>query len=98
MVGIVMTTTSATTPMKLVYFCARGRAEPVRLMLELVGAPYEYEGIPTAVWPTPDGKQRFLASTPLGQLPILQTATSPCASRRPFTSMWRARSASTERT
>jgi len=67
-----MTATHANTPMKLVYFCARGRAEPVRLMLEFVGAPYEYEGIPTEVWPTPDGKQRFMASTPLGQLPILQ--------------------------
>jgi glutathione S-transferase len=66
-----MTTTQTNTPMKLVYFCARGRAEPVRLMLELVGARYEYEGVPTEVWPTPEGKQRFLASTPLGQLPIL---------------------------
>lgn len=66
-----MTTSQANPPLKLVYFCARGRAEPVRLMLELAGVPYEYEGVPTKVWPTAEGKQRFLASTPLGQLPIL---------------------------
>lgn len=42
-----MTTPNANPPLKLVYFCARGRAEPVRLMLELAGVPYEYEGVPT---------------------------------------------------
>ncbi len=67
-----MSTSHTCTPLKLVYFAVRGRAEPVRLMLELTGVPYDYEEIPIAVWPTPSGKQRFLASTPLGQLPILQ--------------------------
>lgn len=79
--------------MKLVCFCARGRAEPVRLMLELVGAPYEYEAVPTEVWPTPEGKQRYLASTPLGQLPILPDGDFSRRQSSAMTSVGHARSA-----
>jgi glutathione S-transferase len=58
-------------PLKLIYFDARGRAEPVRLMLELRGVPYEYEAMPLGVW-MQGGKERIQERTPFGQLPILE--------------------------
>lgn len=58
--------------MKLTYFPIRGLIEPARLMLELAGARYELETIPVELWPGPEGKQRFLRTTPFGQLPVLQ--------------------------
>jgi glutathione S-transferase len=59
-------------PIQLLYFGVRGRIEPARLMLELAGAPYEFTEIPVQTWATAEGKQRFYARTPLGQLPVLQ--------------------------
>lgn len=58
--------------MKLTYFAARVRAETARLMLEMVGVPYEYESIPLETWMGPDGKPRMMERTPFGQLPMLQ--------------------------
>ncbi|WP_437957878.1 glutathione S-transferase family protein [Sorangium sp. So ce119] len=58
--------------MKLTYFPVRGRMEPARLMLELVGARYELETIPFELWSGPEGKARMLRQTPFGQLPVLQ--------------------------
>ncbi len=58
--------------MKLIYFPVRGRMEPARLMLELCGARYEFEAIPQELWAEPEGKARFLRTTPFGQLPVLQ--------------------------
>ncbi|WP_437832940.1 glutathione S-transferase family protein [Sorangium sp. So ce1153] len=58
--------------MKLIYFPVRGRMEPARLMLELVGARYELETIPFELWSGPEGKERMLRCTPFGQLPVLQ--------------------------
>lgn len=70
------------TKMKLTYFDARGRAEPVRLMLELRGAPYEYELMPLEQWMAPGGKERVLQCTPFGQLPLLEDGSfSLCQSR-----------------
>ena len=50
--------------MKLIYFPVRGRMEPARLMLELVGARYELETIPFELWSGPEGKARMLEQTP----------------------------------
>ncbi|AUX48880.1 uncharacterized protein SOCE26_104230 [Sorangium cellulosum] len=58
--------------MKLTYFPVRGRIEPARLMLELVGARYEFEAIPMELWDGPEGKAQFLQITPFGQLPVLK--------------------------
>lgn len=58
--------------MKLTYFQVRGRAEPARLMMELAGLPYEYEGISMEVWMDPERKAPIADRTPLGQLPILE--------------------------
>jgi glutathione S-transferase len=58
--------------MKLTYFAARGRAEPARLMLELSGAPYEYNAVPVEEWMAPESKERWLQRTPFGQLPYLE--------------------------
>jgi glutathione S-transferase len=56
---------------KLTYFPARARVEPARLMLELVGVPYEIEAISVETWAGPDGKEHHQQCTPFGQLPIL---------------------------
>lgn len=56
--------------MKLTYFAVRGRAEPARLMLELAGAPYEFEPISVEDW-RGGGKARMLEATPFGQMPLL---------------------------
>lgn len=70
------------TKMKLIYFDARGRAEPARLMLELRGVPYEYEKMPLDQWMSPGGKERALQCTPFGQLPILEDGSfTLCQSR-----------------
>ncbi|WP_437279581.1 glutathione S-transferase family protein [Sorangium sp. So ce375] len=58
--------------MKLTYFAARGRVEVARLMLELVGAPYDIEVVPLESWMQPETQGRFLQCTPFGQLPVLQ--------------------------
>lgn len=68
--------------MKLLYFDARGRGEPARLMLELRGVPYEYEVMPLEQWMAPGGKDRVLQYTPFGQLPILEDGSfTMCQSR-----------------
>lgn len=68
--------------MKLTYFDARGRVEPARLMLELVGVPYEMETIALETWMAPGYKESMQERTPFGQLPILQDgALSLCQSR-----------------
>lgn len=70
------------TKLKLIYFDARGRAEPARLMLELCGVPYEYEVMPLEKWMGQGGKESVLARTPFGQLPILEDGSfSLCQSR-----------------
>lgn len=65
--------------MKLIYFDARGRIEPARLMLELTKTPYEFEGIALEAWA--ETKIKMLERTPLGQLPLLEDgALSLCQS------------------
>lgn len=64
--------TDTKNKMKIIYFEARGRAEPARLMLELRGVPYDYEAVPVEMWMGPEGKARALERTPFGQLPILE--------------------------
>ena len=58
--------------MKLTYFDVRGRAEPIRLLLELTGTPYEYEGITVADWRAGPAKLRALEVTPFAHLPLLE--------------------------
>ncbi|WP_104977398.1 glutathione S-transferase family protein [Sorangium cellulosum] len=58
--------------MKLIYFSARGRIEPARLMMEMVGARYDIEAVPLEKWMGPEGKERILSCTPFGQLPVLE--------------------------
>lgn len=67
-----MEQTATNNRIKLTYFVARGRIEPTRLLLEMAGVPYDFDGIPAGVWRTPEGKERFLSRTPLGQLPLLE--------------------------
>jgi glutathione S-transferase len=59
-------------PMKLTYFPVRGRIEPVRLLLELEGRPYEFVGIPVEAWRAGGEKQRFADVTPFAQLPTFE--------------------------
>ncbi len=66
-----MSEKSENTSLHLYYFDVRGRVEPARLMLELTGVPYAFTGISMETWASPEGKQSYLAKTPLGQLPIL---------------------------
>jgi glutathione S-transferase len=67
---------------KLTYFDARGRMEPARLMLELVGEPYEIEAFTIERWGSPEGKPRFEERTPYGQLPMLHDGDlTVCQSR-----------------
>jgi glutathione S-transferase len=67
---------------KLSYFDVRGRVEPARLLLELAGAPHEFEAFTLETWMTPSGKERMLERTPFGQVPVLQdSAFSLCQSR-----------------
>lgn len=49
----------------LTYFDARGRAEPIRLLLSYAGVPFEDRGVTRESWP----KEK--ADAPLGQLPYL---------------------------
>jgi len=51
---------------KLTYFDARGRGEPIRLMLNFAKVPFEDVRIERADWPT------FKETTPWGQMPILE--------------------------
>ena len=68
--------------MKLTYFPVRGRVEPARLILELAGAAYEFEGVPVETWRAPGGgKERIQQRTPFGQLPVFEDgALSLCQS------------------
>jgi glutathione S-transferase len=50
----------------LTYFDVRGRAEPIRLILEEMGEPYEERRVSLVEWP--DLKPR----TPFGKLPLLE--------------------------
>jgi len=50
---------------KLVYFNARGRAEPARLIFAYAGANYTDQRVEHAEWPALKSK------TPFGQLPVL---------------------------
>jgi len=61
---------------KLTYFPVRGRVEPARLLLALAGAAYEFEATPVETWRGPEGKERILARTPFGQLPLLEDGAS----------------------
>jgi len=58
--------------MKLTYFPVRGRIDPVRLLLELEGRPYEFVGISVEAWRTGGEKQRFADVTPFAQLPTFE--------------------------
>jgi glutathione S-transferase len=49
----------------LTYFDARGRAEPIRLLLAYAGVAFEDRGLSFPQW------QEHKAATPLGQLPYL---------------------------
>ncbi len=49
----------------LTYFDARGRAEPIRLVLAYAGVPFEDRGLSHEQW------AKAKAETPLGQLPYL---------------------------
>jgi len=57
--------------MKLTYFDVRGRAEPIRLLLELTGTPYEYEGISPADWRA-GAKEGTLEISPFAHLPLFE--------------------------
>lgn len=67
-----MEPTHQSSRIKLTYFAVRGRVEPARLLLELAGVPYDFEGISVEQWYSPAGKARFVARTPLGQVPMLE--------------------------
>jgi glutathione S-transferase len=56
---------------KLTYFATRGRIEPTRLLLELAGQPYEFQGVAVEDWRS-HIKLQTLEHTPFGQLPLLQ--------------------------
>jgi glutathione S-transferase len=56
---------------KLTYFDTRGRIEPTRLLLELAGEPYEFQGVAVEDWRS-RLKAQTLEHTPFGQLPLLQ--------------------------
>jgi glutathione S-transferase len=58
--------------MKLIYFQARMRVEPARLMLELTGAKYEVRLVSLEEWMTPACKEWVRENTPFGQLPMLE--------------------------
>lgn len=58
--------------MKLTYFPIRGRVEPSRLLLAMRGVTYDFEAVPVATWRGPEGKERFLKTTPFGQVPLLE--------------------------
>ncbi len=58
--------------MKLRYFAVRGRVDMTRLVLELAGAPYTFEGITVDAWREGSAKRRTIAETPYGQLPVLE--------------------------
>jgi glutathione S-transferase len=58
--------------MKLTYFPVRGRIDPVRLLLELEGRPYEFVGISVEAWKMGGEKQRFADVTPFAQLPTFE--------------------------
>jgi glutathione S-transferase len=60
--------------LKLTYFDTRGRIEPTRLLLELAGEPYEFQGVVSADWRS-HLKARVLEHTPFGQLPLLEDGT-----------------------
>lgn len=67
---------------KLIYFQARARVEPARLMLELAGVPYAIEAVSLQDWLGPQGKAHFQEHTPFGQLPMLHDgALVLCQSR-----------------
>lgn len=53
------------TPYTLVYFDIRGRAEPIRLLLNYAHVPFEDRGLKGEEW------GRFKPETPLGRLPVL---------------------------
>jgi len=59
------------TTFRLIYFNVRGRVDPLRMLCELAGQPYEFEPPDLRSWRT-DGKERVKAFTPFGQLPVLQ--------------------------
>lgn len=62
---------SLTMPsLKLTYFDLKGRAEPIRIILEVSGIGYEDERIP-APWDDQEKWFKLKPSTPFGQLPIL---------------------------
>ncbi|VDM80907.1 unnamed protein product [Strongylus vulgaris] len=44
---------------KLHYFNIRGRAEPIRLILEYYGAKYDYHRITEEEWPNVKGGKNF---------------------------------------
>ncbi len=54
-----------TTTYTVTYFDARGRAEPIRLLLSYAGVPFEDRGM------SPDEWAKAKADSPLGQLPFL---------------------------
>ena len=58
--------------MLLTYFAVRGRVDTIRLVLELVGAPYTFEGITVEAWRQGDAKARALGESPFGQLPVFR--------------------------
>jgi len=55
---------------EILYFPLRGRAEPIRLLLELAGAPYVEKLVPPNEWP------KIKPTTPLGQLPVFYERSS----------------------
>ncbi|XP_055328745.1 hematopoietic prostaglandin D synthase-like [Paramacrobiotus metropolitanus] len=56
---------------KLVYFDARGRAEPARWVLAYAGVDYEDHRIPKDQWPT------LKSTAPFGQVPYLEVDGKP---------------------
>ncbi|MEX2131749.1 MAG: glutathione S-transferase family protein [Pseudohongiellaceae bacterium] len=57
---------TVTDPPLLTYFDVRGRAEPVRLMLEFLTLPYREKRVAVEEWPA------LKTTLPLGQLPIYE--------------------------
>lgn len=55
---------------RLTYFALRGRADPIRLMLEAKNMKYEFVGVEFKDWN--ELKPKFQEITPFGQLPVLE--------------------------